>query len=156
MNKFILSLILFSTSAFAVDIPDSKLSPGDIRTSNKEDVCSTVNHKISTKEIRKGLSSSVKKQAFLNYRLSGNHTGYCKILQGCELDHLIPLELGGSNDIKNLWPEPYNGEWNAHMKDALENKLHYLVCKDVISLPEAQKLISSDWKSAWMKYMKNK
>jgi hypothetical protein len=31
-----------------------------------------------------------------------------------ELDHLIPLELGGSNDLRNLWPQPFEGEWNAH------------------------------------------
>jgi hypothetical protein len=24
----------------------------------------------------------------------------------CEVDHLIPLELGGSNDVKTLWPQP--------------------------------------------------
>jgi hypothetical protein len=37
-----------------------------------------------------------------------------------EIDHLISLELGGSNDIKNLWPESYRTEpWNAHVKDRL-------------------------------------
>lgn len=24
------------------------------------------------------------------------------------MDHLIPLELGGSNRLTNLWPEPYD------------------------------------------------
>src|SRR5690348_3349279 len=39
--------------------------------------------------------------------------------KGCEVDHLISLEIGGSNAIKNLWPEPYAGPWNAHIKDKL-------------------------------------
>jgi hypothetical protein len=40
------------------------------------------------------------------------------------VDHLIPLELGGSNDIANLWPQSYVTVWNAHMKDRLENRLN--------------------------------
>jgi hypothetical protein len=42
-----------------------------------------------------------------------------------EIDHLISLELGGSNDIRNLWPESFDTQpWNAHAKDRLENRLH--------------------------------
>ena len=46
-----------------------------------------------------------------------------------EVDHLISLELGGSNAIRNLWPEPYAGRWGARTKDVLENRLHDLVCE---------------------------
>ena len=45
-----------------------------------------------------------------------------------EIDHIISLELGGSNDIANLYPEPGSGKANYHVKDKLENKLHKLVC----------------------------
>ena len=41
-----------------------------------------------------------------------------------EVDHLISLELGGSNAIKNLGLEPYAGRWGAQNKDVLENRLH--------------------------------
>jgi hypothetical protein len=35
-------------------------------------------------------------------------------LSDYELDHLIPLELGGAPaEAANLWPEPWNGEPNA-------------------------------------------
>jgi hypothetical protein len=62
-----------------------------------------------------------------------------------EIDHLISLELGGSNEIKNLWPESYLTEpWNAHKKDRLENRLHRLVCIGKISLKEAQYEIAHD------------
>ena len=31
-----------------------------------------------------------------------------------EEDHLIPLSLGGApDDPANLWPQPFDGKWNA-------------------------------------------
>jgi hypothetical protein len=36
---------------------------------------------------------------------------------------LIPLELGGSNSVKNLLPESYRtSRWNARVKDRLERQ----------------------------------
>jgi hypothetical protein len=70
-----------------------------------------------------------------------------------EVDHLISLELGGSNDIKNLWPESYRTEpWNAHVKDKLEDRLHDLVCAGRISLAEAQRAIATDWIAAYRRF----
>lgn len=43
-----------------------------------------------------------------------------------EIDHLIPLELGGSNSLANLWPEPFPG---YESKDFTENTLRALVCE---------------------------
>src|SRR5690348_6064646 len=52
-----------------------------------------------------------------------------------ELDHLIPLELGGSpTDPRNLWIEPRLGDWNASLKDDLERRLNRLVCRRKITL----------------------
>jgi len=69
-----------------------------------------------------------------------------------ELDHLISLELGGSNDARNLWPETYSGQWNAHRKDALENRLHHLVCAGRLPLGVAQGAIRADWIAAYRRY----
>ena len=63
-----------------------------------------------------------------------------------ELDHLIPLELGGApEDIANLWPQPWNGDANAHMKDAVEVFLNREVCRGNLPLAEAQREIATDW-----------
>ena len=70
-----------------------------------------------------------------------------------EVDHLISLELGGSNDTRNLWPESYRGSWNAKIKDILENRLHYLVCAGKVDLREAQYDISHNWIQAYCKYV---
>lgn len=62
-----------------------------------------------------------------------------------ELDHLVPLELGGSNDLSNLWVE-VGGIPNP--KDEVENRLHDEVCSGQISLRVAQAWIAADWRNA--------
>ena len=70
-----------------------------------------------------------------------------------EVDHLISLELGGSNAIRNLWPEPYAGRWGARTKDVLENRLHDLVCAHRLSLGSAQHQEATDWVAAYRRYV---
>ena len=62
-----------------------------------------------------------------------------------ELDHLVPLELGGSNDATNLWPE-YPPTPNP--KDKVENALNAAVCDGRITLAAAQNAIAADWLTA--------
>jgi hypothetical protein len=63
-----------------------------------------------------------------------------------ELDHLIAIEDGGDpRSVNNLWPEPYDIQENAHIKDAFENYLHRQVCNGSISLSDAQSELSQDW-----------
>ena len=62
-----------------------------------------------------------------------------------EVDHLISLALGGSNEIVNLWPEPYAEPAGAHTKDRYENWLHKQVCRHGMPLVAAQNDIAHDW-----------
>jgi hypothetical protein len=62
-----------------------------------------------------------------------------------EIDHIVPLELGGSNDVANLFPEPGSGPATYHLKDRLENRLHALVCGGSLSLATARRAISANW-----------
>ena len=89
-------------------------------------------------------------------QLVGTYSYYSdKIPSDYEEDHLISLELGGSpTSPANLWPEPYAGKYGARVKDQLENKLKRLICSGRISLTEAQQAISSNWYSAYLKYVK--
>src|SRR5437867_11473696 len=41
-----------------------------------------------------------------------------------EVDHLVSLELGGSNSTANLFPEAASPVPGSHEKDRLENELH--------------------------------
>jgi hypothetical protein len=62
-----------------------------------------------------------------------------------EVDHLISLELGGSNSIKSLFPEAAEPRPGFHEKDRLENRLHKLVCAGKMKLKTAQRGIRTNW-----------
>ncbi len=91
-----------------------------------------------SKSVR-SVSASLKEQVFVEYGITSHASGEY------EVDHLISLELGGSNDIANLWPEPAEPTLGFHQKDIVENFLHSQVCDKAVSLGEAQKVIATDW-----------
>ena len=66
-----------------------------------------------------------------------------------EVDHHISLELGGSNDIANLWPEAAEPRPGFHEKDKVENYLHAQVCSGRMELRDAQVKIANDWLSVY-------
>jgi len=69
---------------------------------------------------------------------------------------LIPLSLGGSNSIRNLWPQSTTtSPWNSHVKDVLERRLHNMVCAGKVDLKIAQQEIATDWIKAYQKYIAN-
>lgn len=137
-----------AVAARASHLPDSAKTPGRASYHTAESLCAMG----STKDER-FVPNSAKLKVYSNYGV-GICQGYCSGPQGCEIDHLISLELGGANTEDNLWPQPYDGEWNAHDKDKLENKLHRMVCVEkTISLDAAQQEISTDWIAAYQKYI---
>ena len=96
---------------------------------------------------RRHVTTAMKKQVFAAYGIAwAEHARY-------EVDHLIPRELGGADDVANLWPQPWTGAQNAHMKDRLENALHRQVCAGELSLEHAQEAIRSDWIAAFRLYV---
>ncbi len=142
-------LVALSVAARAADLPDSRITPGALLPATANQVCTP-----GYARTRRHVTAAVRRQVFASYGLDGNHTGYCAGRQGCEIDHLVSLELGGSNDPANLWPESYDSQpWNAHRKDRLENALHRLVCSGRLGLGEAQRAISTDWIAAYGRYV---
>jgi hypothetical protein len=71
-----------------------------------------------------------------------------------ELDHLIPLALGGHpRNPENLWLQPWDGEWGARVEDRLEVKLKAMVCAGKITLDRARRAIATDWIAAFKRYV---
>jgi hypothetical protein len=62
-----------------------------------------------------------------------------------ELDHLVPLELGGDNAAANLWPETGSV---PNPKDDVEYALNRAVCDRRVSLTSAQRAIARNWETA--------
>lgn len=70
-----------------------------------------------------------------------------------ELDHLIPLALGGHpRKLENLILQPWEGHDGAKRKDRLEVKLQCLVCTGQVELEQAQRDISENWQTAYRRY----
>jgi hypothetical protein len=90
----------------------------------------------------------------LKEKLLQEHHLAASEISNYELDHFIPLALGGHpRSPDNLWLQPWDGEWGAHVKDRLERKLQLMVCAGKISLSDAREAIRSNWIEAFKKYV---
>ena len=66
-----------------------------------------------------------------------------------EIDHIVALEIGGSNDIANLFPEPGSGPEDYHVKDLVENRAHAAVCAGKLGLHDAQASMAVNWEALY-------
>jgi hypothetical protein len=151
--KLIFALLLaFSVSAYAEtpQRPDLKLSPGASNPEANKAVICTVGYTAGVDahgaKVR-DVPESLKQKIYDEYKIDRKSDRF-------EIDHIISLQLGGSNDPKNLWPQSYTTKpYNAYMKDDLENKMKKLICDGKITQDQAQKEISTDWQGAYEKYV---
>ena len=83
--------------------------------------------------------------------MNAQHPG--ERLADYELDHLIPISLGGAPlDARDLWLQPRQGQANAGDKNVLAYVLWRLVCERQVPLATAQEAISRDWTKAYETY----
>lgn len=123
--------------------PDPTCTPGSYDPSvTQADLQTTICKSGYTTTVRPSSSQTdkAKKTLYGDYGVS--------IGTGSELDHLVSLELGGSNDVANLWPEVGK---IPNPKDKVENALHDAVCSGKVTLVAAQQAIASDWTTAEQK-----
>lgn len=140
--------MLIALPGLASDLPHPRLTPGHVRSTSREEICST-----RTSTVR-AVSAALKERVRKAYGLKSRTDGVCAGPEGCEIDHLIPLGIGGSNDPLNLWPQGFAGRVNAHQKDRLEYRLHLMVCSGKLDVATAQRAIASDWVAAARKYLR--
>jgi hypothetical protein len=126
-------------------LPDRHCTPGATFNVGAAHVCVSG----YSKRVR-SVPESEKRQVYAEYGIRSHSSGQY------EVDHLIPLELGGSNSIRNLWPEAANPRPGFHEKDRLENTLHRLVCTErSLPLRKAQSQIATNWLAAFNTYRTN-
>ena len=143
--SLILTFSLFDT-VIAQDrpsyLPNPNLTPGATLNVTRDDVCESGNTNLAH-----DIPVTVKRQVFDRYGIKPDAP------VGYDVDRLIPTTLGGSNSIKNLWPQPLSGEWNHLVKNRLEHRLRKMVCSGALDLKNAQQEIAKDWVSAYKKYL---
>ncbi len=126
-------------------LEDKNCTPGAIIDgATKDQICVSG----YSKSVR-NVPESEKNQVYLEYGITSRTTGEY------EVDHLISLELGGSNDISNLWPEAAQPTPGFHEKDKVENYLHAQVCSGTISLQDAQLKIVNNWEEVYSQMSPN-
>jgi hypothetical protein len=122
--------------------PNRRLTPGAARLVSTDELCAN-----EYSDDARMVPADMREKVLEEYGVAG------QLSRNYELDYLISPQLGGTNDISNLWPEPASSTvWNLQAKDALENRLHQLVCRGNISLATAQRDLATDWISAYKKY----
>jgi len=124
-------------------VPDPAKTPGDTLEVTASDICVPG----YSKKVR-NVPIAVKRQVYASYGIRTHEPGEY------EIDHLVSLELGGSNSTRNLWPQSYRtSPWNARVKDALENELHRRVCAGTLDLSKAQRIIAQNWVMGYRIYV---
>lgn len=125
-------------------LPDPKCTPGVVATRDTSIICHQKTGSI--RDVTQKEKDSVLKEYGFDIKKHPK----------LEIDHLISLELGGSNDIKNLWPQVQDPRPGFREKDGVENDLHRMVCKGLINIDSAQVGISRNWMQYSIGYYKFK
>ena len=129
-------------------VPDPRCTPGGVNPALTVETLRGPSWR--TRAIRNCATSESQKH--IAYRWYGVHKPRVNSNENqvCELDHLVPLELGGADDFGNIWPEcgPDNvalRERYFKRKDRVENYLAAQVRSGRMSLDAAQRGIATDW-----------
>jgi hypothetical protein len=121
-------------------LPDPSCTPGSVDPAvTQANIGSTICRSGYTETVRPPESQTEQ------FKLSVAEPAYGQSGVSGELDHLVPLELGGSNDATNLWVEAGS---IPNPKDAVEDALNREVCDGTLSLRAAQREIARNWLTA--------
>jgi len=108
--------------------PDPCLTPGVVRSSDPKVICVAGYASKVRGELTSAQWTARRRQVEQRYGLTSNPG---------EIDHLLPLEGGGGNDLANLWPQVAP---QYHTKDRAENALHASICAHGATLTQARAL----------------
>jgi hypothetical protein len=141
---FGLLLLLPGRRSVASYLPDHRVTPGATRLVSRDQVCV-----LSASVDDRKPSLALAMQVFDLYGIRNPQP------RSFEVDYLIAPTLGGADDVRNLWPQPYRDSiWNSRVKDALEDLLRAKVCQGEMDLASAQAEIAKNWVAAYQKHFR--
>lgn len=119
------------------NMPDEACTPGAVFPAvTAEEICVP-----GYARKARNVPSSQKERIYATYGIKTHSVGEYNI------DHLISLQLGGSNEDANLWPQAAEPRPGYREKIKVENFLHAELCKGTIMLSEAQRLVGQHWRT---------
>lgn len=135
-------------------LPDPTCTPGAVDPAVTQDnlrqtLCRSGGYTASIRPPQ-AVTDAYKKVARAAYSSPGSSSDY-------ELDHLVPLGLGGASSASNLWPERNAGDphdfdrrssGGTNAKDGVESRLNRAVCAGEVSLSAAQNAVATNWFTA--------
>lgn len=126
-------------------LPDPVCTPGEADPRvTPDNIRSTICRRGYTKSVRPSKDASHR----LKIRVTKAYGISAVPFSTIELDHLIPLSLGGSSADSNLWPQFRTGPANAKDKDAIADSLNRKVCSGRVGLRQAQDAMATNWRTA--------
>ncbi len=128
--------------AAAVVMPNPAITPGEALSTDVNQICVSGYAK-RTRDV----TSDTKRVVYAEYGIISHAPNQY------EIDHLIPLGIGGANDIKNLWPQPTEPKPGRLEKDTLEDELHNRICNHTLDIRIAQQEVATNWLAAYQKYV---
>jgi hypothetical protein len=119
--------------------PDRRCSPGAYYSrATKAVLCSPGFHPSTLQHVTAAATRTVNAE----YGLTGSSRAALKI------DHIVPLELGGSNNVANLYPQRPSAN---RLKKTLDSALRGRVCQGLISLAAARQQVAANWELLYTK-----
>jgi hypothetical protein len=144
--RALLLIALIAPGLLRAEVPFEVLNP-DVSTENMSQTICVSGYTHTVRPIvsyTNGVKKKLMRAQGLNYKTKRSQY---------ELDHIIPLDLGGHpRNLKNLMLQPWEGENSAKRKDRLEVKLQCLVCSGKVPLTEAQTAIWTNWHQVYSQY----
>ena len=133
--------------ANGLPLPDRRCTPGAINPSITVD---TLRDPLWRTRCTRGCDTSESQKLIVYGWYQETSNDATQAARNCELDHLVPLELGGSDGLGNVWPmcggaDDPSGIKYFEIKDRVENYLARQVRTGEMTLSDAQRGIASNW-----------
>jgi hypothetical protein len=127
-------------------LPDPVLTPGAVLPGvTKDQTCDPAwTHR------SRDVPESLRRAVFKAY---GRNPPTAADRAGNELDHRVPVAIGGASTLANVWVQPWDGTWGARTKDRLEGWAYRAVCSGRMTLAEAQSIFLGDWQAGYLRIL---